>query len=132
MTIATKTGAAILLLVILLGGWYSIASNYSYGVVSGVYNFKLGAEECVLVLKEDLSFQQELKRNGSVEYGQGSWRRLGEGGVVFSKDFLKVSGQETRSDGQAYGEVKKRLGVFISIALNPDPGGPVFHKKSSR
>src|SRR5579859_3203035 len=54
-----------------------------------------------LFLNKDQSFQQELSRDGKVERTQGSWRRLGEGGVVFSKEFLKVSGQEIRPDGQA-------------------------------
>jgi hypothetical protein len=113
-------------------GWYSVASNYSYGAISGIYSFQFGAEESILVLKENRSFQQELKRNGSVEHAQGSGRRLGEGGVVFSKEFRKLSGQETRPDGQADGEVKKSLGLFISIAFHPDPTGPVFHKKLFR
>lgn len=51
---------------------------------------------------------------------------------MFSKEFLKVSGQEVRPDGQVDGEVRKRLGLFLSIALNPDPGGPVFRKKLFR
>jgi hypothetical protein len=52
--------------------------------------------------------------------------------VVFSKEFQKLSGQETRPDGQADGEVKKSNGLFISIAFHPDPTGPVFHKKLFR
>jgi hypothetical protein len=128
----TKTAIAILLLIALFWGWYSVAANYSYGAVSGTYRFRLNGEESTLVLNVNRSFHQELKHDGSVEHAQGTWRRLGEGGVVFSKEFLKVSGQETRPDGQADGEVKKRLGLFLSIAFNPDPGGPVFHKELFR
>jgi hypothetical protein len=42
-------------------------------------------------LNQDRSFQQQLIRDGKVENAEGSWRRLGEGGISFSKEFLKVS-----------------------------------------
>ncbi len=122
----------ILLLAILFWVWYSVAADYSYGAVSGTYAFSLNGETSTLILNKDRSFKQELSREGKVERTQGSWRRLGEGGVVFSKEFLKVSGQEVRPDGQVDGEVRKRLGLYLSVALNPDPGGPVFRKKLFR
>lgn len=76
----------------LLGIWYCVAADYSYGAVSGTYPLSLNGEVSTLILNKDRSFQQELSRDGKVERTQGSWRRLGEGGVVFSKEFLKVSG----------------------------------------
>jgi hypothetical protein len=57
---------------------------------------------------------------------------FGEGGVVFSTDFLIVGGQETRPDGQVGGDFKKRFGLIPSIAFRPNPGGPVFHKELLR
>ena len=125
-------GGVLVLLMVAFIGWYSIAANYDYGVVSGAYSFRHGNDESTLILRRDRSFQQELKHNGKVEQSQGTWRRIGEGGVVFSKEFLKLSGQVTRSDGEADGEVRKSLGLFISIAFTPDPGGPVFRKKLFR
>ena len=122
----------IFLLIVLFWVWYCVAANYSYGAVSGTYSLQHNGEESTLVLRRDRSFQQELKHDGRVEQSQGTWRRIGEGGVVFSKEFLKLPGQVTRSDGQADGEVRKSLGLFMSIALTPDPGGPVFHKKLFR
>lgn len=132
MTRVTKTGAVVVLLAILSWGWYSVAANYSYGAVAGRYTFRLNGYESILVLNDDQTFQQELKGNGSVAHAQGSWRRVGEGGVVFSKEFLKVSGQDTRPDGQIDGEIKKHFGLFLSIVFRPDPGGPVFHRKLFR
>jgi hypothetical protein len=121
-----------LLAIVLFCVWYTIAANYSYGAVSGTYNFGENREASTLILKEDHSFQQGLSSNGKLESARGSWRRIGEGGVVFSKEFLRMTGQEVRSDGQADGEVKKKFGLFLSIHLNPDPGGPVFHKELFR
>lgn len=132
LTASSRVAAGLLLLILVSWVWYCVAADYSYGAVSGTYTLSLNGETSTLILSKDRGFQQELSRNGKVERTQGSWRRLGEGGVVFSKEFLKVSGQEVRPDGQADGEIRKRLGLFPSIALNPDPGGPVFRKKLFR
>jgi hypothetical protein len=53
-----------------------------------------GDETSTLVLRPDHRFQQEISRAGKVERVQGSWRRIGEGGIVFSKEFLRVAGVE--------------------------------------
>ena len=129
-----KTGVAIKVvagtfLLLIIWGWYSAAANYDYKAVSGIYSVRLNGEASTLFLKDNRSFQQELTREGRVEHAQGTWRRIGEGGVVFSKEFLTLSGQEVRADGQADGEIKKRIGLFLSIAFRPDVGGPVFKKK---
>jgi hypothetical protein len=132
MSKSAFAGWGFLLAVVLFCVWYTVAANYSYGAVSGTYNFRENRETSTLILKEDRSFQQELSSNGKLESARGSWRRIGEGGVVFSKEFLRMTGQEVRSDGQADGEVKKKFGLFLSIHLSPDPGGPVFHKQLFR
>lgn len=128
-----RVALGILLSIILFWVWYSVAADYGYQAVSGTYILQRGDETSTLVLRPDHSFQQELSRPGQVERAQGSWRRIGEGGIVFSKEFLKVTGQEVRPDGQADGEVRKRcLGLLLSINLDPGPNGPTFHKKLLR
>jgi hypothetical protein len=112
---------------LLFCGWYAIAANYDYEAVAGTYTLKLPDESSTLILKSDRTFKQELTHLGRVEHAAGSWRRLGEGGIAFSKEFLKVSGQEFDAEGTAYGEINKSLGLFFSISLNP--GSPTFHKK---
>ena len=131
-TASARVAGGLLLMIGVFWVWYCVAADYSYGAVSGTYTLRLNGETSTLILDKDRTFQQELSRDGKVERAQGNWRRLGEGGVVFSKELLKVSGQEVRPDGQADGEVRKRLGLFLSIAFNPDPGGPVFRKKLFR
>jgi hypothetical protein len=129
LTASARVAGGLLLLILVSWVWYSVAANYDYGAVAGTYSLRRTGEASTLVLKEDRSFQQELIRRGKIERAKGSWRRIGEGGVVFSEEFLKVSGQEVRPDGQADGRVRKRLGLFLSISFNPDLGGPVFRKK---
>ena len=110
--------------------WYMVAADYGYGAVSGTYKFRQDGETSTLVLKKDRTFVQERTRQGKTERAQGTWRRIGEGGVVFSPEFLKVTGQETRSDGQADGEVQKSFFQLIpSIVLGADRiRGPRFHR----
>jgi hypothetical protein len=128
-----RVGCGILLPIVLFWVWYSVAADYGYSAVSGTYTLQRSGEASTLVLRPDHSYRQEVVRAGRVEHAQGSWRRIGEGGVVFSNEFLKVTGQEIRADGQAYGYVKKRwLGLLMSIQFNPDPGGPTFHGKLLR
>jgi hypothetical protein len=112
--------------------WYVIAANYNYAAVSGMYVYRSDKETSTLILRSDQSFEQELVHDGKTQNAHGTWRRIGEGGVVFSKNFLKLSGQEVRTDGQADGQVRKRFGLLLSLALNPDPNGPVFYKKIFR
>lgn len=131
MTAPARAIGTVFFLALLGWVWYSITADYGYRAVSGTYSFQLQGETSTLVLKEDRSFQQELAYGGKVERASGKWRRIGEGGVVFSKEFLKIPGQEVRADGQVDGEFKKNLGLFLSIVFNPDPGGPVFRKKLS-
>lgn len=97
--------------------WYSVAADYGDGVTSGTYHLSQNDQTSTLVLKPDHSFQQELSEHGEVERATGTWRRVGEGGIAFSKEFLTVSGQEPGADGTAYGDVHKDLGFLVSIKL---------------
>ena len=111
--------------------WYSVAADYDYDALSGTYTFSASGETSTLILRKDRTFQQELTHAGKVDHAEGRWHRSGEGGIEFTKEFLKVSGQEVTPDGEADGEVKKRfLGLFPSIRFNPRPGGPRFYKKA--
>jgi len=98
--------------------WYTIASDYGDGVTTGTYRLAEGGESSTLVLKLDHSFQQELRRAGKTEHAAGTWRRVGEGGIAFSHEFLAVSGQELGADGTPYGEIHKNLGFLVSLTLS--------------
>jgi hypothetical protein len=97
--------------------WYIVASDYGDGVASGTYHFAEDGETSTLVLKPDHSFQQELTEHGEVKRAAGTWRRIGEGGIAFSSEFLLVSGQEPGADGTAYADIHKNVGLFVSLIL---------------
>jgi hypothetical protein len=97
--------------------WYSVASDYGDGVASGTYHLAENGETSTLVLKSDHSFQQELSEHGEVKRATGTWRRIGEGGIEFSKEFLLVSEQEPSADGTAYADMRKDFGFFVYLVL---------------
>ena len=86
-------------------------------VASGTYHLAQDDKTSTLVLKPDHSFQQELSEHGEVKRAAGTWRRLGEGGIVFSKEFLFVSGHEPSADGTAYADIHKDFGLLVSLIL---------------
>jgi hypothetical protein len=108
---------------------YWVVADYGYSAVSGTYILRTNGETSTLLLRKDRSYEQELVHDGKTNHARGNWYRFGEGGIAFSKEFLKMPGQEAKADGEVYGNVRKAYGLFFSIVFNPDPGGPVFHKK---
>jgi hypothetical protein len=124
-----RLAAGILIGVTLLVAWYIVAADYSYGAIAGKYVMRTPGETSTLILRANQTFEQELSRDGKIQRSNGTWRRVGEGGVVFSKEFLTVEGQERRPDGQADGQIRERLGLLPSITFEPQPGGPRFVRK---
>ena len=124
-----RVGGGIVAVLAVLWCWYMVAADYSYKAISGTYLYQGAGESCTLVLRQDQSFQQDLNRDGKFVHAQGAWRRIGEGGVAVSKEFLKVEDQEVRSDGQADGQIDKRFaGLFPAIRFEPQSSGPKFNR----
>jgi hypothetical protein len=121
-----KAASATVILIIVACTWYIVAANYSYAAMAGTYRFQGTNETSTLILKENQSFQQTRVRPGSVAHAQGSWRRIGRGGVVFSPDFLRLKSQCVTDDAEIYGQFRKKFGLFRSLELGPDPADPVF------
>ena len=123
---------ACILLPTLVWTWYSVAADYGYKTVSGMYVFDRDAEHSTLTLKPDGRFDQELTKPDYMQRTQGRWRCIGEGGVAFSEHFLTLSGQTAAGNGQLYGSVEKRFGGLFVSSIGFMPDGPVFHKISLR
>ena len=117
MTAFAKATGAVVFLLALFVLWYTVASDYGDGVTSGTYHLSQNGETSTLVLKPDHTFRQELSRSRELRRAEGSWRRIGEGGVVFSKEFLAVSGQELDPDGTAIADLKKKFGFLVSLEM---------------
>jgi len=118
VTMFLRVSCGIFLAIALFFFWYSVAADYGYRALSGTYTFSSNEERSTLILKSDHSFQQELSVHGKLESATGTWRRIGESGVAFSKEFLIVSGQEPGADRTAYGEFHKNYGFLVSLTLS--------------
>jgi hypothetical protein len=97
--------------------WLFLAMDYSDHVVVGTYVMTYKEQTCILTLKADHSFHQERMQVGKSLVADGEWRRVGEGGLAFSKQFLIMPGQEPGADGTSYANIHKALGLFPSIVL---------------
>ena len=126
----SRAGLLLLLAILLFWTWYWRAADYTNNAIAGTYTYAGSGETSTLVLKRDQTFQQELNRGGASEHAQGTWRRYGESGIAFSKEFVPVATVKAESDGQTQGEVRK---VFLElvpvIILGQDRNnGPRFHR----
>jgi len=120
--------------------WFSIASDYDPPRLAGTYTFHNANVSTVLKLKADETFTQALTTNGQTKSAQGTWHRIGEGGVVFSGDFLRLPGQRSYADSPGSdeatwkhpefgGEFHKILTIYPEIWLEGVPAGVALHKQ---
>jgi hypothetical protein len=131
----------ILLPVVLFFGWWYVASNYDYSALAGTYTFRQHDVKVTLTLRRDRTFHQELKTQSGSQRADGTWRRIGAGGVVFSLGFLRVPGAKdyreefpdrtygTPEDEEYFGHFEKVLGLYTILKLNPDPLGPTLYRR---
>lgn len=91
--------------------------DYGDSVAAGTYIFKRSGENSVLVLNPNHTFLQTRRFGNVTQQAQGTWRRVGEGGIAFSKEFLVVTGDEPGPDGTTFCDIHKLLGVFPSLRL---------------
>ena len=95
--------------------WYVVASDYGDGVISGTYELSLNGEKSSLELKPDRTFQQELNTFSKSSAPDWNWRRISAKPMIFSKEFLAISGQELGPHREAYGYIHKELEFWFPL-----------------
>lgn len=128
--------------VVLFWGWYYIAANYDYSALSGTYTAQENSVACVLTLKADATFSEERNNQGKIQHATGTWCRVGEGGVTFSPEFLRLPGQRSYADlpgsdaskhpetpPEFSGHFEKILTVYPELMLERQPNDIVLHRK---
>lgn len=70
-----------------------------------------------LLLRPDHNFIQDLSDARKHQHATGTWRRIGEGGVTFSKEFISLPGQELGEDGSSYADMRRDFGLLVHLDL---------------
>ena len=97
--------------------WGAAAMDYGDDVAAGYYRFEHGQESSTLLLNPDHTFRQTRSIGSNEQHSDGTWRRVGEGGISFSKEFLVVSGDEPEPDGTTFSDMHKAFGLLLSLRL---------------
>jgi hypothetical protein len=82
-----------------------------------------------LILKPDHTFEQVIHTASVTKQAKGRWSVGQNGDIVFSKDFLKASGESLRSDESASAWDPKGSNLQIEIAMTSKSGVPRFSKR---
>lgn len=97
--------------------WGIAAMDYGDSVATGTYRFERNGESSTLILNANHTFRQTRRLGNDEKQAEGTWRRVGEGGLSFSQEFLVVAGDEPEPDGTTFCDMHKMLGLFTSLRL---------------
>jgi len=123
-------------------GWWVVASNYDYSALAGTYDYRKDGVASTLYLKKDGTFQQKLVAGDNVDSARGTWHRIGEGGVTFSKEFMRLPDQlsyldkfgpdtsgNKEADAEFGGHFEQILTLFPVLYVDGKPNDLKFHKR---
>jgi hypothetical protein len=122
---------SIVLGVFVFAFWFFEAGNFSYENVPGTYDWRRNDQTCVLVLRPNHTFQQQLRSGSTIQNAAGTWRLFpgdSMSHIALSSEFLLLPKQASSREGTVYGHLDNLFGA-LSITFEPEPDGPVFHKK---
>lgn len=109
--------------------WYGRTDPSPTSTIVGTY---AGDEEGVrstLVLKQDHTFEQTISRLADVKHAEGKWITRENGDIVFSREFLKTSGEALRDHETASAWDPRGSNLQIQIEMASPSGAPTFRKK---
>lgn len=123
--------AAFLFLGVITIFWFGYiwVADYGDGVASGTYEALADGQRTTLVLRPDHTFHQTRVNSGVTVQGDGTWRRIGEGGLVFSGAILALPHQRLMPNGDAYASLNKTAGIWpVFISLDSTTTAPIYRK----
>jgi len=81
-----------------------------------------------MILRPDHTFEQTIRTLSITNQAKGSWSVGQNGDIIFSKDFLKASGEALSSNETASAWDPKGSNLQIQIAMTSGSGVPTFRK----
>lgn len=129
LVLVTKAAALILVVIAIFWFGYIWIADYGDGVASGTYEALANGQRTTLVLRPDHTFHQTRVSNDVQVQGDGTWRRIGEGGLVFSGAILALPHQRVMPNGGAYATLNKTAGIWPPfISLDSTTTAPIYRK----
>ena len=122
--------AALLFLGVIVIFWFGYiwVADYGDGVASGTYEARANGQKTTLLLRPDHTFHQTSVSSGVSVQADGTWRRIGEGGLVFSGPILVLPHQRLMQNGDAYATLYKTWGIWPFISLDSTATAPIYRK----
>jgi hypothetical protein len=93
LVIVAKAVAGFLVVLVIFWFGYAWIADYGDGVASGTYEAVIDGQKSILLLRPDHTFHQTRVIGGVSAEANGTWRRIGEGGLVFSGGMLVIPRQ---------------------------------------
>jgi hypothetical protein len=109
--------------------WYGRVGPSPNNTVSGTYAGDEKGVPATLVLKEDHTFVQTVSHLGVERRAEGTWNFSKSGDIVFSRAFLKTSGETLREGESALAWDPKGSNLQVQIAMTSKSGAPTFRKR---
>lgn len=129
LLITAKAVAGFLVVVVIFWFGYSWIADYGDGVASGTYEALVEGQRTTLLVRPDHTFHQTRVSGGVSAEADGTWRRIGEGGLVFS-GMLALPRQRLMPNGDAYAELYKTCGIWPPfISLDSTETSPILRKR---
>ena len=82
-----------------------------------------------LIVRPNHTFEQTIHTVSISNQAKGNWSVGQNGDIIFSKDFLKASGEALSGNETASAWDPKGSNLQIQIATAPGSGVPTFRKK---
>jgi hypothetical protein len=102
----------------------------SKDMLFGTYTGDEEGVPATLVLREDHTFEQKVSHLNIEKHSKGTWSINNSRDLVFSRAFLKTSGEMLQDDETASADLNlKGGGLSIEVATTSRSGVPTFHKK---
>jgi hypothetical protein len=128
VTVAKATAGFLVVVAIFWFGYIWIA-DYGDAVASGTYEAVVDGQKSILLLRPNHTFHQIRVVGGVSAEANGTWSRIGEGGLVFSGGMLVIPRQRLMPNGDGYATLYKTGGIWPPfISLDSTETSPILRK----
>lgn len=109
--------------------WYRRTDASPDSSIAGTYTGDEAGVPTTLILRQEHTFEQTITHAGRTRHARGTWSPSENGDVLFSREFLKTSGEPLTVNETATAAGPKGSTLQIEVGVNPSVAQPVFRKR---